>query len=176
MIRDIRNLFEKEEDYNKPVSVGNFYSKNYVEYETNCDRNKTLSIKKYFDEIKPYLKDIANLKKSDAWKIQFRIKINFIASKDTDKEHVTHSVSDNIEIIIYDKEDEAFKGLFESLLSRYQTGLKTLMKGTDFIFDYVHFLYYKCHKISLNHCGLYKDSPDWIKSNDNFSNDDDKWF
>ena len=37
---------------------------------------------------------------------------------------------------------------FESLLNRYQIALKTLMEGIDFIFDCVHLLYYKCHKIN----------------------------
>ena len=40
VIRDIRNLFEHEEDYYKPVRVHNFQSNNYVEYETKDDRNK----------------------------------------------------------------------------------------------------------------------------------------
>ena len=40
VIRDIRKLFEYEEDYYKPVRVNNFQSNNYVEYETNDDRNK----------------------------------------------------------------------------------------------------------------------------------------
>ena len=44
-IRDIRNFFEhEEEDYYKPVRVGNFWSNNYFEYESNRDRNKTISI------------------------------------------------------------------------------------------------------------------------------------
>ena len=34
------------------------------------------------------------------------IAINFISPEDTDEEHVMHSKSDNIEIIIYDKADE----------------------------------------------------------------------
>ena len=38
------------------------------------------------------------------------------------------------------------------------------MKGSDFVFNYVHLLYYKCHKINLNHGGSDVDSPDWIKS------------
>ena len=43
VIRDNRNLFEQEkEDYYKPVRVGNFWSDNYIEYESNCGRNKTL--------------------------------------------------------------------------------------------------------------------------------------
>ena len=38
------------------------------------------------------------------------------------------------------------------------------MKGSAFVFDYVHLLYYKCHKINLNRGGSYIDSPVWIKS------------
>ena len=38
------------------------------------------------------------------------------------------------------------------------------MKGSDFVFDYVHLLYYKCHKINPNRGGSYIDSPDWIKN------------
>ena len=41
------------------------------------------------------------------------------------------------------------------------------MKGSEFIFDYAHLLYYKSHKISLNRGGLYIDSPDWIKNKKN---------
>ena len=38
------------------------------------------------------------------------------------------------------------------------------MEGSEFVFNYVHLLYYKCHKINLNRGGSYIDSPDWIKS------------
>ena len=31
------------------------------------------------------------------------------------------------------------------------------------VFDYVHSLYYKSHKINPNRGGSYIDSPDWIK-------------
>ena len=66
IIRDIKNLFEQDEDYYKSLRISHFYSNNDIEYENNGDRNKTLSIKKYLDEIKLYLKDIIkNLKKSD---------------------------------------------------------------------------------------------------------------
>ena len=41
VIRDIRNLFEHEEEesYYKPVRVGNFCSNNYIEYESNSKSN-----------------------------------------------------------------------------------------------------------------------------------------
>ena len=38
------------------------------------------------------------------------------------------------------------------------------MKGSEFVFDYVHLLYYKYHKINPNSDGSYIDSPDWIKN------------
>ena len=39
-----------------------------------------------------------------------------------------------------------------------------LMGRSEFVFDYVQLLYYKCHKINLNLGGLYIDSLDWIKN------------
>ena len=38
------------------------------------------------------------------------------------------------------------------------------MKGSEFVFDYVQLLYYKCHKVNANHFGSYIDSPNWIKN------------
>ena len=45
IIREIRTLFEQEDDYYKPIRVGNFWNNNYIEYESNGDRNKNLSVK-----------------------------------------------------------------------------------------------------------------------------------
>ena len=38
------------------------------------------------------------------------------------------------------------------------------MKDSEFVFDYVQLLYYKCHKINPHRGGSYIDSPDWIKN------------
>ena len=58
-IRDIKTLFEQqEEDFYKPVRVRNFWNNNYIEHESNSDRNKSLSVKEYLNEIKPYLRDM----------------------------------------------------------------------------------------------------------------------
>ena len=53
------------------------------------------------------------------------------------------------------------------------------MKGSDFEFDGVNFLYYDFNKISINRDGSYIDSPKWLKdkkSTINPVNDDDKCF
>ena len=67
ILRDIKHIFEYEEgNYYKPVRVSNFWSNNYVEYESSSDRNKTPSVEEYLNKIRPYLKDIKNnLKKFD---------------------------------------------------------------------------------------------------------------
>ena len=114
--------------------------------------------------IRPCLKDIINnLKKYDTFKIQLTIANNFISSIDNDEYCVMHSKNDNIKIMISDEGDEVIKELFDSLKNRYQNNLG-LMKGCEFVFDYVHLLYYKCHKISPNCDGSCQDSPDWIKN------------
>ena len=63
MLRDIKNIFKpekEEENYYKLVRVNNFYSNNYIEYGSDCNGSKTLSVEEYVNEIRPYLKDIIN--------------------------------------------------------------------------------------------------------------------
>ena len=60
-----------------------------------------------------------NFKKSDTWKIEI-ITINFISSIDDDEQHVIHSKSDNIEIMMNDVADEVLTQLSDSLKNRYQ--------------------------------------------------------
>ena len=80
----IKNRIEREEeDYYKQVRVGNLWN-NYIEYESNCDRNKTLSVKECLNKIRTNLKDITNnstcpLKKIyDILKIQISKKITVL--------------------------------------------------------------------------------------------------
>ena len=139
LLRDITNLFEHVEDVNfyKPVRVNNFWSYNDIEYESNDDRNKTLSVEEYLNKIKLYLKDIINnFKKSETSKIHLTITNNFVSSIDNDGECVMHSKTNNIEILINDEVDEVIKELFDSLKNRYQNNLES-MKGSEFLLDYV---------------------------------------
>ena len=73
---------------------------------------------------------------------------------DNDEERVIQSKSDKIEIMSNDEADEVIKELFDSLKNRDQNNLKS-MKGSVFVFNYVHLMYYKCHKINLNRGGSF---------------------
>ena len=106
---------------------------------------------------------IINLQNSDAWKIQLTIAINFGSSKDAEEERVMQSASDFIKFTLYSDANEVADELFESLHSKYQVKLETSMKRSDFIFDSVQLMYYKCHRVTFIRGGSYIDSPDWIK-------------
>ena len=72
--RSISNLFElkkkmkqlklleieilEKKNYFIPIRVGSFWNNNCIEYESNGDKNKSLSVKDYLDKIKPFLRDI----------------------------------------------------------------------------------------------------------------------
>ena len=53
------------------------------------------------------------------------------------------------------------------------------MKGSDFVFDGVNYLYYDLNKINISKGGSYIDSPKWLKdkkSTRNPKNNDYKYF
>ena len=123
-MRDIKSL-KKEVDYQKQVRVGNFYSNSYIKYESNGNRNKTLSIKEYFDGFKPQLNDIINnSQKPHTQKIQLIIAIIFISSKDSDKEFVMHSKSDSREIMTYDKQMKLLRNFLNHFFRIFKLGWK----------------------------------------------------
>ena len=62
-------------------------------------------------------------------------------SKDINDEHIMHSKSDSIEIMVNDTADEVIEELFQSIISMHQIELKTLIKISGFIFDCIHLLY-----------------------------------
>ena len=70
-----------------------------------------------------------------------------------------HSKGDNIEFMFFDNANEVVEELFESLLSRYQIGSETSMRGSDFIFDSVQLWYYNFHEINFKCGGSYIDCP-----------------
>ena len=116
--------------------------------------------------IEPYLRELINDYKSKGeWKIQLTAQINFISlipgSYETRDMH-TRSV--NEELMNGSDTDEIIKELFKSLLQRYQENLQEKMRGSDFAFDGVNFLYYDFNKISISRGVSYIDSPKWLKN------------
>ena len=72
--------------------MNNFWSNNYIKYERNVHRNKTLSVEEFLNKISPYLKFIINnLQNTDTWKTQLTIANKFIPSVHNNEERVMHS-------------------------------------------------------------------------------------
>ena len=87
--------------------------------------------------------------------------------------------SDNVEIMFGDDNDDTIEQLCESLLQKYEEKLQNKMKGSEFEFDGVNFLYYDFNKTSINRDGSYIDLPKWLKDRKsiiNPKNNDNKFF
>ena len=106
--------------------------------------------------------------------------INFISLKPgSDETRIMHTKSDNEEFMNGSDNDDVIKLLSESFLQKYEENLQEKMKGLDFEFDGVNFLYYDFNKASINRGGSYIDSPKWLKdkkSTINPKNNDHKCF
>ena len=76
--------------------------------------------------------------------------------------------SDNVEIMFGDNNDDIIEQLFESLLQKCEENLQNKMRGSEFEFDGVNFLYNDFNKTSINRCGSYIDSPKWLKDKVNY--------
>ena len=120
--------------------MNNFQSNNYIEYKSNGDKNKILSVEEYLNKIKTCLKDIKNdQQNSSPWKTQLAIAINFISTiDDNDEKRVMNSKSNNIKIMISGEADEVIEKLFSLLKKRYQNNLQS-MKYSEFVIDYVYY-------------------------------------
>ena len=118
---------------------------------------KNLSVKEYLNKIIPYLKDIINnLKKSDAWKVQLTIANNFTSFIYNDEDHLMHSKSGNITLVMINiviKSRLMLKQmkLEKNFLIHFDQNNLESMKGSEFVFNYIHLLFNKCHQIIPNH-------------------------
>ena len=112
--------------------------------------------------------------------MQLTIEVNFISLKPgSDETRIMYTRIDNIEIMFGDDNDDIIEHFFEPLLQKYEENLQNKMRGSEFEFDGVNFLYYDFNKTSINRGGSYIDSPKWLKdkkSTINSKNNDDKWL
>ena len=180
-IKDIKDLFKLsiDENYYKPILAKSGYNGNYVQYESKGD--KILTLKECLVLIENYLRElIEEYKLNGEWKLQLIAEIYFISLKPgSEGARIMHTRSDNEEFMNGSETDEIIKGLFESFLQKHEQNLQNKMRGLDFEFDGVNFLYYDFNKISLNRGRSYIDSPKWLKdkkSTINPKNNDDKCF
>ena len=164
----MRDLFKLsiDKDYYKPILVKSGYNNNYIQYESTGE--KILTLKEYLALIEKYLRKLINYcKNKGEWKVQLIAEISLISLKPgSDETHIMHTRSDNEEFTNGSDTDEIIEGLFESFLQKYEENLQEKMKGLDFEFDGVNFLYYDFNKISINRGGskwIKIDSPKWLK-------------
>ena len=78
--------FFNDDVYYKPIEVKSSFKGNYVKYESNGDKDRSLSITLYFLKVEPFLYDLIDFYKAiGEWKIQLSMQVNFIADNNDDK-------------------------------------------------------------------------------------------
>ena len=74
-----------------------------------------------------------------------------------------HASSDNIKFKPYSDANNVIDKLFKTLRSKFQVNLITSVRGSDFIFDSVQLMCYKCHRVKFIAGGLHLVSSYRIK-------------
>ena len=176
-IENIRDLFSIL-DY-EPVLIKSGFDNNYLEYMSNG--NNSLSFNEYLELIKPYLYDLINVYKAKGeWKLQLSAEISFVSQKPNSNEIRTmYTRSTPEEIIIGSETEEVAENLIMSILQKYQDNLRNKIKGSDFIFNGINYLYYDLNRIAISKGGSYIESPKWLKDKKcciNQKNNDNKCF
>ena len=160
-IANIRNLFSIL-DY-EPVLIKSGFDNNYLEYMSNG--NNSLSFNEYLELIKPYLNDLINVYKAQGeWKLQISAEISFFSQKpgfDETRTMFTRSTPEDF--MIGSETEEVAENLIMSILQKYQDNLQNKMKGSDFIFNGTHYLYYDLNRITISKGGSYMESLKWLK-------------
>ena len=149
--------------YYKPIEVKSSFKGNYVKYESNGDKNRSLTIAFYLWKVGPFLYDLINFYKTIVeWKIQLSMQVNFITDNNDDKGLILLTKSDIVEIKRSIDTKTIVTKLFDTLKQRYQEGLETKMDSSNYIFDRVVLLEYHFHKISLKRGSSYIPLPKWL--------------
>ena len=162
-IENIRDLFSIL-DY-EPVLIKSGFDNNYLEYMSNG--NNSLSFNEYLELIKPYLYDLISVYKAKGeWKLQLSAEISFVSQKpDSNEIRIMYTRSIPEEIIIGCETEEVAEKLIMQLLQKYQDKMagQNKMKGSDFIFNGINYLYYDLNRITISKGGSYIESPKWLK-------------
>ena len=83
------------------------------------------------------------------------------------------------EFMIGSETEEVPENLIMSILQKYQDNLQNKMKGSDFLFNEINYLYYDLNRITISKGGSYIESPEWLKDKKcciNQKNNDNKCF
>ena len=156
-IENVRDLFSIL-DY-EPILIKTGFDNNYLEYMSNG--NNSLSFNEYLELTKPYLYDLINVYKAKGeWKLQISAEISFVSQKPgSDETRIMYNISTPEEIMSGSETEEVAEKLIISLLQKYQDNLQNKMKGSDFIFNGVSYLFYDLNRITISKGGSYIESP-----------------
>ena len=104
------------------------------------------------------------IKLKENGKYNYQLNFFFISQKPNSNEiRVMFTRSTPEEFMIGSETEEVTEKLIMSILQKYQDNLQNKMKGSDFIFNGINYLYYDLNRIAISKGGSYIEPPKWLK-------------
>ena len=121
-------------------------------------------MEKYVENIRPYLQDmIDDLKSSGEGKIYLTMKTNIVSTTGSLEYCQMQSKSDNSRSWWFCHIRYHWR-TFRITCAEASNRFRDINEDSNFVFDGIDGLHYKCNKISLNHDRSYINSSQWLKN------------
>ena len=161
-IEDVPYTFGDIDNYYAPILTRSLFDKGYQRYHFRGDKKRNMSVKSYFHEISPYLRELIDENKAYERKIQ--IDIGFKMIHISNNHRITHfSRSDNVNCLPSSNTNEILEQLLTSLYKRYHDDLELSRENSSFIYESVEECNIHFHKIDLRRDSSFIDAPEWLK-------------
>ena len=133
-IEDVEYTFRDIDNYYAPILTSSLFDKGYQRYHFRGDKKRNMSVKSYFHEISPYLRELIDENKAYEQKIQTDIGFNMIHI--SNKCRITHfSRSDNVNCLPSSNANEILEQLLTFLYERYHDDLELCRENSSFIYE-----------------------------------------
>ena len=160
-LRDIKNLFNEDNNIYEPVFVRSAVKEGFEEYEISGNRN-IMSIREYLTTIYLPLKRLIDKKQqltNDEQKIIIRVMAVFVKVNNPFDRYIKYIDSDGFVLRKGDNTHKFINKLFKSLLVNYEKETNAL-KGSNLVFDGIDLTLVQFIKIKLKRGGSYIPTPD----------------
>ena len=158
-IEDVEYTFGDLDNYYAPILTSSLFDKGYQRYHFRGDKKRNMSVKSYFHEISPYLRELIDENKAYERKIQIDIGFNMIHISNN-RRMTPFSRSDNVNCLPSSNINETLEQLLTSSYETYRDNLELSREKSSFIYESVEKCNIHFHKIDLRRDSSFIDAPE----------------
>ena len=164
-LKEIKNLFKKEDEDFTSIFMRQSFNGNFIEYEISGSTN-VITFNEYLNKIKHSIKNqLEKIQESSTHehKILLRCIVVFKKINNEFERYIKYIDSDGIIMRYGSNIDKTINNLYLSLLKSYEDESNKL-RGSNFIFSSVDLSYLQVIKINFKKVGTYIETPKWLSN------------